>query len=55
LRGGGTTTKQSHQQEIAALPPVVRNDGKTEEIRNTHINIGTGKEISIKSLAKMIK
>jgi len=26
-----------------------------KEIRNTHINIGTGKEISIKELAEMIK
>ena len=25
------------------------------EIRNTHINIGTGKEISIKNLAKLVK
>jgi len=53
LRGG--TTKQSHQQEIAALPTVVRNDGKYNEIRNTHINIGTGKEISIKNLAELVK
>ena len=53
LRGG--TTKQSHQQEIAALPAVVRNDGKRNEIRNTHINIGTGKEISIKNLAELVK
>ena len=28
---------------------------KTQEIRNTHINIGTGKEISIKYLAELIK
>ena len=28
---------------------------KTHEIRNTHINIGTGKEISIKNLAELIK
>ena len=28
---------------------------KTLEIRNTHINIGTGKEISIKELAQLIK
>ena len=25
------------------------------EIRNTHINIGTGKEISIKNLAELVK
>ena len=53
LRGG--TTKQSHQQEIATLSTVVRNDVKHYEIRNTHINIGTGKEISIKNLAELIK
>lgn len=28
---------------------------KGEEIRNTHINVGTGKEISIKSVAELIK
>ncbi|MEE4257637.1 MAG: GDP-L-fucose synthase [Bacteroidales bacterium] len=30
-------------------------DIKTREIRNTHINIGTGNEISIKELAQLIK
>ena len=30
-------------------------DSDTKEIRNTHINIGTGKDISIKDLAHMIK
>jgi GDP-L-fucose synthase len=29
--------------------------GKSVEVRNTHINIGTGKEISIKELAETIK
>ncbi|HKJ79481.1 MAG TPA: GDP-L-fucose synthase [Prolixibacteraceae bacterium] len=29
--------------------------GHQKEVRNTHINIGTGKEISIKSLAHLIK
>jgi len=29
--------------------------GKQPEIRNTHINIGTGKEISIKELAELVK
>ena len=28
---------------------------KSQEIRNTHINVGTGKEISIKNLAELIK
>ena len=45
LRGGGTTTKQSH--EITA--------STNNEVRNTHINIGTGKEVSIKQLAELIK
>ncbi|MEO1013338.1 MAG: GDP-L-fucose synthase [Bacteroidota bacterium] len=30
-------------------------DPKTKEIRNTHINIGTGKDVSIADLAKSIK
>lgn len=30
-------------------------DGDTQQIRNTHINIGTGEDISIKNLALMIK
>ncbi len=30
-------------------------DYKNKEIRNTHINIGTGKDISIKELAELIK
>jgi GDP-L-fucose synthase len=29
--------------------------GISQEIRNTHINIGTGKEISIKALAELIR
>lgn len=31
------------------------NSAQKQEIRNTHINIGTGKEISIKALAEQIK
>ena len=30
-------------------------EGKRLEIRNTHINIGTGEDISIKNLAELIK
>jgi GDP-L-fucose synthase len=30
-------------------------DNSQKEVRNTHINIGTGEEVSIKELAKMIK
>lgn len=39
------TTKQSNPSDTAL----------TGEIRNTHINIGTGKEVSIKQLALLIK
>ena len=41
--------------EQDSFPSVNRNDATTKEIRNTHINIGTGKEISIKDLAFLIK
>lgn len=34
---------------------VIRNNSHPHEVRNTHINIGTGKEISIKDLASKIK
>jgi GDP-L-fucose synthase len=47
--------KQSHHVPIATLPLVARNDGSPKEIRNTHINIGTGKEVSIRDLAHLIK
>lgn len=43
---------QSQQKQIDPLPPVVRNG---TEVRNTHINIGTGKEVSIRELATLIK
>jgi GDP-L-fucose synthase len=32
-----------------------KTDRKSNEVRNTHINIGTGQEISIRELAKLIK
>ena len=47
--------KQSLPDQIATLPLVARNDGTTHEVRNTHINIGTGKEISIRDLAFLIR
>jgi len=47
--------KQPHNEQIATLPLVLRNDDLPDEIRNTHINIGTGKEISIRDLANLIK
>ena len=33
----------------------IKTDSINKEVRNTHINIGSGKEISIKELAYMIK
>lgn len=35
--------------------PSTHKSGMPHEIRNTHINIGTGKDISIKALAQLIK
>ena len=43
LRGGTTKQSQNSSTTVAS------------EIRNTHINIGTGKEISIHDLANLIK
>ncbi|MFA5328825.1 MAG: GDP-L-fucose synthase [Prolixibacteraceae bacterium] len=43
---------QSAPDQITTDPSVARFDG---EIRNTHINIGTGKEISIRGLSELIK
>ncbi|MBA4408486.1 MAG: GDP-L-fucose synthase [Odoribacter sp.] len=47
--------KQSVREKIASFPTLSRNDALTKETRNTHINIGTGKEISIQALAELIK
>ena len=33
----------------------IKNSTLRNEVRNTHINIGTGKDISIKELAELIK
>ncbi|GET29355.1 GDP-L-fucose synthase [Prolixibacter sp. SD074] len=33
----------------------IRDNSRANEVRNTHINIGTGKEVSIKELAELIK
>lgn len=45
LRGEETTTKQTHALTNEA----------PGEVRNTHINIGTGKEISIRKLSEVIQ
>lgn len=47
--------KQSPGKQIASPLSGTRNDVMKNEVRNTHINIGTGKEISIKGLAELIK
>ena len=50
-----TLEKQSGSEKITTLPPVATNDDSILVIRNSHINIGTGKEISIRDLAQLIK
>ena len=47
-----------HLMEHISFADIIREQNLTigkDEIRNTHINIGTGKEISIKNLALLIK
>ncbi len=41
--------------QFADIADQMLTHGKTIEIRNTHINIGTGKDISIKDLALLVK
>ena len=57
---GSSHTQYKHSAEGLNLEPhpvenEKRHDNGVEEIRNTHINIGTGKDISIKDLAILIK
>ncbi|WP_340112534.1 GDP-L-fucose synthase family protein [Maribellus mangrovi] len=42
-------------KDVISSPLVKGDKGGLKEVRNTHINIGTGKEISIKGLATLIK
>ncbi len=42
-------------KDIINSSPRGYDEGSGDEIRNTHINIGTGEDISIKELAEMIK
>ena len=44
-----------HVEFSDSLSPDLRTEGKGKEVRNCHINIGTGKEISIKALSELIK
>ncbi len=41
--------------DFSDVRPKLKAQSPTPEVRNTHINIGTGKEISIKELAELIK
>lgn len=53
-----STTKEEKSQTIKGDSfPSAEGFGmtKSDEIRNTHINIGTGKEISIRGLAELVK
>ena len=42
-------------EALIAHRPITHNQSSSSEIRNTHINIGTGTDISIKELAERIK
>jgi len=45
--------KDTYHSALTLVPDL--NSGESQEIRNTHINIGTGKEVSIKQLAETIR
>lgn len=47
--------KDTYQSNETSNDTCTPNQVKTNEIRNTHINIGTGTDISIKELAELIK
>jgi len=47
--------KDTYQSEDGSNDTCTPNSVKTQEIRNTHINIGTGVDVSIKELAETIK
>ena len=47
--------KDTYQTQSGSNDTCTPNSVKTQEIRNTHINIGTGEDISIKELATLIK
>ncbi|WP_100614459.1 GDP-L-fucose synthase family protein [Confluentibacter citreus] len=47
--------EHSDFQRLIAFSSIGRLEGQQDDIRNTHINIGTGVDISIKELAETIK
>jgi GDP-L-fucose synthase len=47
--------KDTYTTQDGSNDTCTQNSVQTQEIRNTHINIGTGKDISIKELAELIK
>ena len=47
--------KDTYQSQNGSNDTCTPNSVKTGEVRNTHINIGTGVDISIKELAELIK
>ena len=47
--------KDTYELQNGSNDTCTPNSITTEEIRNTHINIGTGVDISIKELAELIK
>ena len=47
--------KDTYQSEDGSNDTCTPNSVQTQEIRNTHINIGTGVDVSIKELAETIK
>lgn len=47
--------KDTYQVQQSSNDTCTPNSIQTQEIRNTHINIGTGEDISIKELAMLIK
>ena len=53
-RGNTSSTERSENCKTSEIEKLEIGNQKSE-IRNTHINIGTGKEISIKKLAETIK
>ncbi|MDV7187802.1 GDP-L-fucose synthase [Lutibacter sp. TH_r2] len=50
-----SAAEKARHPELVSGSHQVKSNAQSTEIRNTHINIGTGKEISIRELAETIK